>query len=173
MYKLLGWFLLLAPVSVAVGQNPGEWKEFVNKPGGFQVLLPGTPQEHQQSVNTSVGKVYVVLTVAELKKGGDAYVVGVSVLPDSAVKETEERRLDHARDGAVSSVKGKLRSEKALKLGGHPGRELLIDVDGKTEVRAQLYAVKNQLYQVMAVGSPALVGSADTDKFFKSFKLLK
>jgi hypothetical protein len=173
MYKLIGLLLVLAPLPAAAAGARGEWKVFHSKEGNYEVQLPGSPQENRNSVKTSVGTVYVVLAILEVKKH-EGYYVGFSELPEAVIKsETEDRRLDNARDGAVSNSRGKLKSEKQIKLDGHKGRELEIEVDGKTLIRARLYHVNNRLYQVMVVGSRELVASADTGKFLDSFKLVK
>jgi len=162
--------VLLTPLPAAAG----EWKAFNSKEGNYEVQLPGTPRENRNSVKTSVGTVYVVLAVVPVNKGEGNYVVGFSELPEAVVKaDSEAKRLDNARDGAIASVKGKLKSEKEVKLDGHSGRELDIEVGNGMLVRARFYAVNNRLYQVMAVGSRDLVGSTDTGKFLNSFKLVK
>src|SRR5438128_700379 len=138
MYKLMGLLLLLAPLPAAARPAPGEWKAFTSKAGGYEVQLPGTPQEKSHPVKTSAGSIYVALAILDLKKGEGNYLVGYSELPDGVVKaDTEEKHLDNARDGAVSSSRGKLKGEKHIKLDGHTGREVDIEIDAKTVVRAR------------------------------------
>src|SRR5262249_33927006 len=130
-----------------------EWKEFTSKEGGFAVLLPGTPVEQRQLVKTPVGSVDVHLFVVDPEGAPGAYVVGYSDFPEVALNDGgAQKRLDNARDGAVAQVKGKLKSEKKIKLKGVPGRELHIEVNDKTAVRLRLYVVQNRLYQVMSIG---------------------
>src|SRR5262245_1267850 len=128
MFNFMGMLLLLAPLPGA-SVTVGEWKTFTSKEGNYEVQLPGEPRENRNSVKTSVGTGIVVLAVLEVKQGEGNYVVGFSELPEAVIKsDTEEKRLDNARDGAVSSVKGKLKSEKQIKLDTHNGRELEIEV---------------------------------------------
>ena len=71
----------------------------------------------------------------------------------------------------MASCKGKLKREKSLLLDTNPGRELTIEIEGKGMVVMRLYAVKNRLYQVMAVGPTDLVTSQDAQKFLTSLQL--
>ena len=79
---------------------------------------------------------------------------------------------DSSRDGAVANMEGKLVSEKNVKLGKHPGREIRINVaEGKRLFRVRVYLVEQRLYQVVVFGTPETATSKDADKFLDSFKL--
>jgi hypothetical protein len=167
---LLALFLTALAASPA---PPGpEWKPFTSKPGKFTAVFPGTPTEQKQSVKTAVGTIEMTLYVLDLPKASGSYVIDYSELPEAAVRVgTEEKRLDNARDGAVASAKGKLKSEKRISLQGFHGRDLVIEVGDKRSVRMRIFAVNNRLYQLLAAGPPAWVASKDTGRFFDSFKL--
>lgn len=150
------------------------WKEFTPKDGSFTVLFPGSPTELKKTVKTPTGVVDVLLFEMSVSPGDGKFIVGWSEFPDGSIKAgTEDKRLDNARDGAVASCKGTLKREKSLLLGGHPGRELHIEIEGKAMVVMRMYAVKNRLYQLVAVGSADWVTSQDAAKFLTSFKLAK
>jgi hypothetical protein len=150
-----------------------EWKEFAPKDGSFTVLFPGTPTEHKKTIMPPGGAVEVLLFEVAVSDGGK-FVVGYSEFPAASIKPgTEDKRLDNARDGAVASIKGTLVRQKNLLLGKYPGRELLIKMDGKTMVVMRLYAVKNRLYQLGAIGSEGVVTSRDAEKFLTSFQLAR
>jgi hypothetical protein len=166
-------FLVLC-LTALVAQPEGDWKSFSPKDGAFTVLLPGIPKELTKAVKTATGTADVILFEVFVPPGASKYVVGCSEFPADAIKAgTEDRRLDHARDGAVASAKGKLKREKALLLGTYPGREVFIEIEGKANVLIRMYAVKNRLYETVAVGSAEFVTSKDTAKFLESFKLKK
>lgn len=166
---------LTLPLVLGAAQG-GEWKAFSVKDGGFTVLMPGMPMEDKQDVKTATGDVTVTLYVLEVKNEG-SLVVSFSEVPEAALKAgTDDRRLDSARDGAVVSAKGKLRTEKKITLDGHPGRDLTIDTDAKSGnavVRTRIYAVKQRLYQTMAVGTKAFAAGKDAEMFLNSFKVAK
>jgi hypothetical protein len=159
------------PVLLASQPASAEWTRLAPSGLGFSVQMPGTASEHVAKVETKAGPATV--TYFLLEHNELTYVVSCSKFPKGALKtDTHEKRLDNARDGAVESADGKLESEKAIKLGTHPGRELLID-GSKAFVRTRIYAVENRLFQTMAVGSKKDVNGTDAKKFLESFKVVK
>jgi hypothetical protein len=166
--------LLLAaslPLLLASQSSGSDWTQFSPAGGGFTVLMPGTPTEHTDKLATKAGSAEVSYFLAESM--AVTYVVSCSKFAKEAVKpETLEKRLDNARDGAVESSGGNLKSEKALKLGPHPGRELLLQ-GSKAFVRTRIYAVGNRLYQTMVVSKKENAHAADAAKFLESFKIVK
>ncbi|MFO0866231.1 MAG: hypothetical protein U0744_16550 [Gemmataceae bacterium] len=111
------------------------------------------------------------LVVLDAMEG--TYVVGYSEAPAGAKVGDEEKRLDHARDGAVQSAGGKLQSEKRIAFDGYSGRELLIVTDNANTLRIRIFAVRNKLFQVMTVGSRLFTASREATMFLDSFKLAK
>jgi hypothetical protein len=79
--------------------------------------------------------------------------------------------FDSSRDGAVGNLEGNLASEKDIKLGKHPGREIQIVAGGKRLFRARVYLVDQRLYQVVVFGTKEAATSKEADKFLDSFKL--
>jgi len=151
-----------------------EWKLFTPKDGGYSVSLPGEPTEAKQDVKTATGNIEVTFYALEAKDG--AYVVSHSAFPESALKGgTDDKRLDNARDGAVASAKGRMKSEKKLTLDGFPGREVVIETDAKgmKAVRTRIYAVNKRLFQTLVVGPKSFVQGKDATMFLDSFKLVK
>ena len=166
--------LTLPLVFGAAGDDlPKDWKPLTSKEGGFSVVMPGNPNDGKRQVKTPAGTIEVNFYLAEVKDQG-SYVVVFSEFPAAALQGgTDDKRLDNARDGAVASAKGKLKSEKKITLAGHPGRELLIDGEAMTGVRTRIFAVKNRLYQTMAAGSKTFLQAKETNQFLDSFKLIK
>lgn len=168
---------LLIPIALVAAQEEfkGDWQTFKTPKGGFSASFPGAPTEQTQSVKTPTGKdIEVTLYALELKKGEGTLAIGFSDYPPEVFKTgTDDKRLDNARDGAVLSAKGKLKSEKKITLGNAPGRELLIESESRGSVRTRLYAVKNRLYQAMVVGPRKLVDSKEAAKFLDSFQIGK
>jgi hypothetical protein len=161
---------LAVPLILGAAQDTA-WKSFASPKGGFSVLLPGEPAEQSRKVKTHAGVVEVTLYVVDVPKAGN-YVVGYTEFPEKGLQAgTSEKRLDNARDGAVRSARGKLQSETKIVLGSFPGRELIIEGDGKDLVRTRIYAVKSRLYQTMVVGSKTTVDGREALRFLDSFKL--
>ena len=168
------WCLAL-PLLIAVAQDVelAGWKAFESKEGRFRVQMPTTPTEQKQRVKTATGQVEVFLFLAE--GSAASFVLSYSDFPEKEVKAGDEaKRLDFARDGAVNSARGKLRSEKKIDLDGVPGRELVIDNGGGDMVlKVRIYAAERRLYQLLAVGPGAILTSKEAAAFLDSFRLLK
>jgi hypothetical protein len=136
------------------------------------LLMPGTPAEFKKTVEAPGGAVDVLIYELPVPATEGKFVVSYFDIPEASAKAgTEDKRLDNARDGAVASSKGKLKREKSLLLDTYPGREVTIEIEGKGLVMVRLYAVRNRLYQVMAVGPSDLVTSQDAQKFLSSFRI--
>lgn len=162
---------LVLPLLVGAGDGGKDWVTYRPKDGGFEVAFPAKPLETTQLVKTGLGTLQVTMLMLEHKKEA-AFVVSFSEFPEGAFAGgDDEKRLNFARDGAVASAKGKLKSEKKITLGKHRGRELVIESDTKGTVRTRIYAVEKRLYQTMAVGSKMFVQGKDAERFLTSFKL--
>jgi hypothetical protein len=172
LFPMILWVSLLAQ---AGAQEPAAaWKPFTSSAGKFTVLLPGTPVEQRQPVQTALGPVETILFVLELKPSKTSYAVSWSEFSPAALKPgSEAKRLDNARDRVVAGTKGILKGEKRIALRGYPGREVEIDLDGKARVRARIFAVKNRLYQVIVLGPGNWVDGKETSRFLDSFRLTK
>ncbi len=96
------------------------------------------------------------------------------ISPAAIKKSPIKDVLDSSRDGAVGNLKGELDSEKDIKLGDYPGREVRIAVDeGKKLFRARVYLVDQRLYQVVVFGTKDAATSKEADKFLDSFQLIE
>lgn len=148
---------------------PAGWMVFASKAGRFSVSLPGVPIEVPQFV----GQLKVVKYVAEGKNEA-VYVISHTDYAEADVKaDAVQKRLDQARDGAIVSVGGKLKTEKAVQLEGFPGRDIAIEKAGAVIVRMRIFVVDRRVYQVLALGPPAVLGSKEVANFLDSFRLIK
>lgn len=172
LYMGLTLPLLLGAAQAQPENLPTGWRVFTSKDGGFAVALPGMPEESKQRVLTASAALDVHLFAVETKEG--TYVVSYCDLPAGEIKPgSEAKRLDLARDGAVANAKGKLVSEKERKLAGNPGCELVIDGEKGQRIRMRIVAVKNRLYQAMALGPAKFAQSKDAARFLDSLRLVK
>jgi hypothetical protein len=151
-----------------------EWSIFEPPNSGFTVLMPGQPGEHKKKVALPQGFGELILFDATLKGSDVRCVAAYTDYPSAAYPAgTLDKRLDNARDGAVSASRGRLARERSIVLGVNPGRELTITIDGKNTMVMRLYAVNDRLFQVAVVGPADVVTSANAAKFLESFKLAK
>lgn len=166
------WTLAL-PLLLGAGQDdlPAGWKTVAPKGAGFSVAMPAAPTEKKQKVPTATGTLEVVMQVAD-GRNDSLFVVSYCDFPGPELKKAEvDKRLDQARDGALASARGKKRSEEPIKLGGHAGREIVIEKDGEVVVKMRIFLVKNRLYQVMVLGNGPVFASKDVGVFLDSFRL--
>jgi len=174
--------VLALPLLVGQTAPPAGWRSFAPKDDAFTVALPFAPMEKKQQLKApeSDGMIDVSLYLCEGVKVGKSdgtmmgtLVVGVSEYPPALVQGGEEKRLKHARDGAVQNAKGKLFHERKIALAGNPGRELWIDIGEERTIHIRLFAVKQRLYQTMAIGTKDFIETKEVAAFMDSFKLKK
>lgn len=166
---------LTLPLLLGAAQTdlPANWKAIASKDGGFSIGMPATPKETKRKVLTAKGHLDVTLLVAEGRSGA-AFVLSYCDYSEAEVKGDLEKRLDHARDGAVSSSGGKLQSERIADLRDgenlHRGRDLIIEKNGATIARMRIFLVGRRLYQVMVLGNAT---TKEAGIFLDSFRLNK
>ena len=150
-----------------------QWKEHSSAEGGFSVLLPGNPQKAKQTIKSPAGDLEFNMFLYQhgvLDSAGVVYLT----YPPAVVQAGPEAIYAGAKAGATSRVPGgKLIKEEKVTVAGQPGREFLVDVAGKAQVRLRIVLIKDRLYQITISGSAETVASADAEQFFGSFKLLK
>ena len=163
---------MLLSLPLLVGQTPAGWRPFAPKDGSFSIVLPGAPTEKKQQLKAGAGAVDVSMYICEAA-GDGTYVVAVTDYSSQEIQGGEEKRLRNARDGAVQNSEGKLIHERKISLAGHPGRELWIGTKDDGMIHTRLFAVKQRLYQTMAIGPKTFVETKETASFMDSFKLKK
>ena len=167
-------FLVL--ISLAAGStclhadHQPKWKEFASKEGGFKVVMPGTPKQEEFDTESDFGKGVLHMNRAQADK--TIYAANYCDFPTEIKMAPIKKVYDSSRDGAVANLEGKLVSEKEIKLGKHPGREIQIEVaGGKQLFRARVFLVEQRLFQVVVMGTKKAATSRDADRFLDSFKL--
>ncbi len=175
---MLSRVLLILALPLLVAQPPASWPKFAPKDGSFSVSMPVRPKETKQQLKLDGATAEVTLFLCEVpgngeKRGDGAYVVSVTEYPQQEVQGGEEQRFRNARDGAVQNSKGKLFHERKIALDGHPGRELWIKTGDDGMIHTRLYAVKQRLYQTMAIGPKDFVETKQTAAFMDAFQLKK
>lgn len=167
--------------------DPAAWKEFSSSEGGFSVLLPGTPIQRIDQVDTRRGKISIVGYV--LKTDGAVYFASYSdFVMNSGNPEDAKRLLDGGRQGMLSDPSVKLISEKEITLGDNLGREWLTEQANQISLR-RAYFVRGRLYQLAIEIPSELAFKTDSaspkpedrsnfleissSRFLNSFKLIK
>jgi hypothetical protein len=131
---------------------------------GFTATFPMAPKE---AANDAGGG-----TVAAVDPKGIMYMVGVIPPMAENAKLSPKELLDAGIDGALAKVKGKMTSQKDIKLGKHPGREVEVEVnDGHATLRA--YIVDGKVYLLVVVQKNGTTLPMPVAQFFSSFSLAK
>jgi len=112
-------------------------------------------------------------TAAAIDPQGVMYMVGVTPdRPEVGKKKSVKEQLDDGLAGALERVHGKIASQKDVKLGANPGREVEIELQGG-HATFRAYIVGPRVYMIGVVhkdGVPPPMSPAD---FFASFQLTK
>jgi hypothetical protein len=150
------------------------WKEFTSEEGRFSILLPRTPRQTVETVDTPVGEIdEYAFTVIH---GNITYIASYSDYPRNVLTSDPQAILDAFRNSAVASVEGKLLNERSISIDGYLGRELKIKIadDADTAiVRLRIYLVGNRLYYIYTLAPEERASSPSVDKFLDSFKLVR
>lgn len=151
------------------GPSGAGWTGFDPEHGKFSLAMPGTPTE--KPLNGSAGKSWT--STAD----GLTYTVRYAELqiPDaSADTDKAEQWMDNEVEFLLTIEGGTLTGQtKPLMVGGQPGREVVIDVDGKTVRRIRMCVAGNRLYRVEVSGPKDKVGTPEVNSFLDSFRATK
>ncbi|MBD1900935.1 hypothetical protein NDI44_04480 [Trichocoleus sp. DQ-A3] len=151
------------------------WKPFASRAGGFTVLMPSTPNQSQQTLQTKGGPIKVQLFQA-FRPNQAGYVVGYSELPANLIKTQRDVNdfLAGAIYGFTNSSKGKLLSQRNITLANSPGREFKVQLSQGVIIKSRFYLVdRRRFYQVFVVTDREQDLVKSIDGFLTSFKLIK
>ena len=164
--------LVISPVLTFAIQHSDDWVKYNSKEGGYAVLFPGQPSVDSQEATTASGEKFTQYK-ATVQSGKVVYMIGYFDYTPPTVFS-----FDKARDGMVDSVKGTLLSERSIRLGGAPGREVRLLARG-SEVEylmvARFYDIGRRVYVIQFIGPK----SDETEleeraaRYFDSFQLVK
>lgn len=159
-------FTLFVPTLVQA-QN---WIVYSPEGMSYHIDMPQKWVPSQQTIPTDVGPVEMYMATIGL--GARAYMAIHSSYPQSHIDTVPpDTMLNNARDGAVSSVKGKLLKEDRFTISGYPARHLVVDTpQGRISQRMVLVGVT--LVQAIYVGPAGDEAKADVQRFFSSLTIM-
>jgi hypothetical protein len=150
------------------------WEKFVSPDGAFAIMFPQKPVDSQYWMDSPAGK----LVIHSYKHIGTAsYFLSYTDYP-APIDRPENKKteaLDHAREGGLRAVNGRLLSQSDISIKGHPGRLIVVDSpngpDGSL-IQNRVYLVGNRLYSMqVAIPKGAQVTDTAAEKFLDSFEL--
>jgi hypothetical protein len=145
----------------------GGWKTFTSREHGFSARFPDEPKK---SVMKNPGDDLVKYEVA-LEGGAIQYTV---VYHQAKVKATQTKVVLDAI--AIPFDPKSIKSQQDIQLDGHPGRELVIEMEVKgvaVGLTMRTYVIKDHLLQVMVTAAKGKQDAAEAKKFFDSFKAVE
>lgn len=135
--------------------------------GNFSVLMPGTPKLEQQQVNGSGKSTTLYQYTVDLTDTDATYVASYAIYP-ADVKLDPTAVLNGTRDGQVGT--GKLISDKDIKLGTVPGKEIELTRNG-VYFKARDFFTGTTLYQITAGYVEGKQDAQSIQTFLESFKI--
>jgi len=146
------------------------WKVLAPPTGGFTVEMPGEPTLSTRSETVNG----LMLTKRQYSVHLEGmYQFNVSVLDVRELMQDQNSEPDAALgayvQGLVKTAKGKLVSDKPVRLEPVLGRDILVESDGVMS-RLNIYVLDAYLYALEARSTRKFVTSAEADRFFSSFK---
>ena len=168
MHLLLVSILSLTSLLVNAPQQTA-WSAYSSAEGQFSAAMPDEPRTSMIVTETANGPLYTH-TVSATDKDLNAYMVSWTTYDKNVEYKGTDKVFDRVRDALIWSKGGKLVSESAITMIGHPARAITFtDSDGRV-VKARFYFLGRRFYQVMAE-SRSKQNPGDSDKFLESFKV--
>lgn len=134
------------------------FNKFTSAGGGYEVMMPGTPKEEEQSAPTAAGVMKLHMAMSELPNG--AYFA----------QYTDMGNAPMDLDGAVTGMGITSPTVKTVKvLGKYDAREVEGTKQG-VKVFAQIFAIDKKFFTLMTAG---ITDAAQVRAFWDSFKLTK
>lgn len=153
-------------------ENPREYR---SEEGGFKIVAPCQLKQEKAERQTAAGIIAFHTHAGELR--GRYWGVVHSDYPAAVVGSLgAETMLLNGRNGFVAGVNGRLISDTAVTLNGHPGRRITVlatpEESAGLSLFARFYLVNNRLYQIVAVMPTDKADSAKVNEFMDSFTLI-
>ncbi|HIK12813.1 MAG TPA: hypothetical protein IGS52_21570 [Oscillatoriaceae cyanobacterium M33_DOE_052] len=155
-----------------------QWQEFAHPPGGFRVLMPVTPEEQSEVIETPAATLEFQEFVADFKSA--QFIVAYADYSPKESTSAPANILALVRQEILNSaleVGYKLTEERAISLSGtefgnHPGTELTMKYENQI-VTFRLYSLPERFY-LLGTNNIEATGLSATDisKFFDSFQLV-
>jgi hypothetical protein len=167
----IGFIVVYFLIHIFTGSDKlAAFQEFRSDEGRFTVMMPGKPKAQNQSLETAVGKIDMVMYMAGSGKAGCA--VAYADYPAQLVNSTDPQKLlEGATNGAVKNVNGRLVSETGTSFHGLPARDVWIEVPKKFFITGRFIMADSRFYELMFITPTEKGHEEDIAKFLDSFKI--
>ena len=145
----------------------GGWVRFNSVAGRFTVLMPETPEDKAETVDSDHGPYTTHLFVVKDTK--NVYLIGW-VDYDPSFNFNRQAELEANRDNFVKGINATLTSTHSTVLDGYSALEFAADTADRS-FKSRVYMVGRRPYQIV-IGYPKDEPDAvATNRFFNSFKV--
>lgn len=149
------------------------WKPFSSKEGGFKILMPGTPTLDKRNINSR--GVSIPFNGFYVNRQDEAfYGVAYMELPRNTTLNSSEvnQLLSRVVSSFSEGAKGRLVSQRNIRLGNFPGKEFRSQLDQGAIAKGRTYWVNKRLYLVVVATNKETSLTKSINGFFNSFQLL-
>lgn len=172
--------LLLSFVIFSLSYGQSEWVNFKSEKEGYKISFPAKPEEQSQTIPSDAGELKMNMMIYDASKQDDdnmVYLFNYTDYPDSLMRDADEETLKNFFEGTVAgaakNVKGKVLSQKDIKLKNYIGVEGRIDyMDGKAIITMRCYLKANRLFMLETITAPDKENNTNFKKFVDSFEIL-
>ena len=145
----------------------GGWVSFSSEEGRFSVLMPETPTDKAETVDSAHGPYTTHLFV--VKDTTSVYLIGW-VDYDPSFNFNRQAELEANRDNFVKGIQAKLVSTRPTIIDGYSAIEFTAETDDRV-FKSRVFMVGRRPYQIV-IGSPKdQDDSVSVKRFFNSFKV--
>jgi hypothetical protein len=147
--------------------DSSSWVKFTSPEGHFTVLMPDTPQDKSETVDSAHGPYTTHLFI--VKDTTSVYLIGW-VDYDPSFNFNRQAELEANRDNFVKGITARLVSTRPTVIDGYSAIEFTAETDDRV-FKSRVFLVGRRPYQIV-IGSPkTLDDTANTERFFNSFKV--
>jgi hypothetical protein len=143
------------------------WVKFTSEEGHFSVMMPETPTDKTETVQSEHGPYTTHLFI--VRDTTSVYLIGwVDYHPEWNFNRQQE--MEANRDNFVKGINAKLLNTRSTIIDGYSALEFTAET-GDRIFKSRVYMVGRRPYQIV-IGSPkGQDDSVITNKFFNSFKI--
>jgi hypothetical protein len=151
----------------ATAPNDSGWVRFTSPDGHFSVLMPEIPQDKSETVDSAHGPYTTHLFI--VRDTTSVYLIGW-VDYDPSFNFNRQAELEANRDNFVKGINAKLLSTRPTVIDGYSAIEFTAETADRL-FKSRVFLVGRRPYQIV-IGSPkTLDDTANTERFFNSFKV--
>lgn len=136
---------------------------------GFQIDFPLFPEITKTPANPAIAKITGAMYIVEDEESA----CGVIYSKFSAKRTDPSKELNAGRDNVIKALNATLVSDKDIKVDGHPGKEVILDLGDGSAQRIRFFMTEFELYQILFSSSLSEVSGEAADKFMTSFQLMQ